>query len=113
MVRCCAAGHPNSLLFAFDCSNQIDETSESGGSDASEVLSAKTPSCTLCRFLKILPGGSMISTRATLRSLVVAGSLLSLSMVPALAQTVQRGARAIYPVAHDVSPHKWDLARTA
>lgn len=55
----------------------------------------------------------MISTRATLRSLVVAGSLLSLWMVPASAQTVQRGARAIYPVAHDVSLPLRDLARTA
>lgn len=55
----------------------------------------------------------MISTRATLRNLVVAGSLLSLWMVPASAQTVQRGAKAIYPVAHDVSLPLRDLARTA
>jgi hypothetical protein len=53
----------------------------------------------------------MISTRATLRSLVVAVSLLSLWMVPASAQTVQRGAKAIYPVAHDVSLPLRDLAR--
>ncbi len=55
----------------------------------------------------------MISTRAILRSLVVAGSLLSLSLVPASAQTVQRGAKAIYPVAHDVSLPLRDLARIA
>ena len=55
----------------------------------------------------------MISTRAVLRSLVVAGTLLSLWMVPASAQTVQRGAKAIYPVAHDVSLPLRDLARIA